>query len=64
MKLVATRWICDQTPAGASFEVPDADAQLLIDMGLAKPDDSDPPTPADRHGRRYRRRDLSPEGAA
>lgn len=60
MKLVATRWICDQTPEGATFEVPETDARILVAMGLARPDVAEKPT--DR--RRYRRRDLTAEGSA
>lgn len=52
MKLVAVKCISDQLPEGAHFELPDLDARVLIEMGLAKEDLPEPPRG------RYRRLDL------
>lgn len=62
MKLVANKWICDQTPQGAHFEVPDNDALVLIEAGLAVEDATTGEPIAELPARRgYRRRDLSAE---
>ena len=69
VKLIAERWICEQTPKGARFECPDKDALILIELGHARKDDtleasdlqasSTSSTPSRRT---YRRRDLKAEG--
>lgn len=76
MRVVAEKWICDQTPAGARLELPDKDAQALIDLGLARREETpalrtrdlaaeDPaPSPAPKaKPPQYRRRDLKAEGS-
>jgi len=41
LRLIATKWISDFLPAGARFEIPDADAQVLILAEFARKDDGD-----------------------
>ncbi len=49
MRLLARKWICDQTPEGAEFECPDSDALILIELGLAqKVEEPEPAAPVRR----------------
>ena len=36
IEVVATRWICDQSPEGAVLTLPDQDALVLIEMGMVR----------------------------
>ena len=68
MKLVATQWISDYLPEGATFEIPDDDlgsAHALIEGGYARKDlsaDDEPAAATEPAPRRtYRRRDVTAE---
>lgn len=55
MKLVALKRFSSRVPTGATFDIPDRDARVLIAAKVAKPYDEEP----ERKRRTYRRRDLT-----
>ena len=42
IEVVATKWICDQSPEGTVLTLPDQDALVLIEMGMVRRKDDAP----------------------